>query len=90
MKQKEALGVNKRCDMKLNKHNEQGHVDIGVTLAIWIILGGIAWLVFKSKGEPLAMWLSWPWWAKVVSIAGPIVILFGGNIFENTRKWPKV
>lgn len=76
--------------MRANETNERGHVDVGVTLAICIILGGIAWLSVKSEGHPLALWLSWPWWAKGLSIVGPIAILVGGRIFENSRGWTKL
>ena len=73
--------------MRPNRHNERGHVDVGVTLAICIILGGVAWLSIKSKGAPFALWLSWPWWAKGLSIVGPIAILLGGRMFENSSGW---
>ncbi len=76
--------------MRPNKHNERGHVELGLTLALFVIMGFIGWMVFKSGGKPIALWLSWPWWAKVLSIVGPIFILLIGQIFENSRQWPKL
>ncbi len=73
------------------KHsNQRGHIELGITLAIWIILGAIAYLSYVSEGEPFEMWFSWLWWAKGLSIVGIIAILLIGRIFENSRQWPKL
>ena len=76
--------------MRSNKRNELGHVEIGFTIGLFIVMGFIGWMVFSSKGDPVAMWRSWPWWAKGLSIVGPIAVLLIGRQFENIRKWPKL
>ena len=69
---------------------QRGHIELGVTLAIIIIMGMVAYLEIISEGEPVAMWLGWPWWAKALSIIVPIALLLIGRIFENSRQWPKL
>lgn len=69
--------------------NECGRIELGVTLAIFIIMGIFAYLIAISEGEFVAMWLGWPWWAELLSIIGPIVLLLIGRLLENARQWPK-
>jgi len=76
--------------MSSNKRNEWGHVELGFTIALLIIIGFIGWVVFHSKGNPVEMWRSWPWWAKGLSIIGPIAVLLIGGQFERARKWLKL
>lgn len=79
--------------MKPNSGNEHGHIDLGVTLTIFIIIGGYAYLAYVSNtpGEtPYITWLSWPWWGKGLSIIIPIALFLIGRVFEDSRKWPKL
>jgi hypothetical protein len=69
-------------------------MDIGYTLAIWIILGGIALFCFLTDSWTLSSfidnWLALPWWGQVLSIIGPIIIWIIGGVFEDSRTWNKL
>ena len=67
-----------------------GHIELGYTLAIWVIVILFIMLHYFSDGDPLNMWLSWPWWAKAMSVVLPLFIIFIGGLFERSRQWPKV
>ena len=67
-----------------------GHIEIGYTLSIWVILIACFALNYLSDGEPLAMWLGWPWWGKALSIVGPVVVVLLGGAFEKSREWRKL
>lgn len=66
-----------------------GHIEIGYTIAIWLILAAFYCLYRFSDGKPLELWYSWPWWAKAASIIFPIFIFLLGGLFERSRQWPK-
>ena len=69
--------------------SQSGHIEIGYTLAIWVILIGFFALNYVADGEPMDMWLGWPWWAQALSVACPVVVVILGGLFEKSRQWPK-
>lgn len=71
------------------KVSHRGHIEIGYTLAVWVILGGVFILYYISDGELAEMWNAWPWWAKALAVIASIIILVFGGLFENARQWPK-
>ena len=69
--------------------SQQGHMDIGYTVASWIIVIGVFALFHYSDGKPLTMWLAWPWWAEGLSVIAPVIIFMLGGAFERANQWPK-
>lgn len=86
--------------MKFYKSNERGNTNPGITLAILIIMGIIAYLAFDSinPDDPSTMslsslyttWLGWPWWSKGLSIVSPIALLLAGSILDNASGFGKL
>ena len=72
------------------RSGQYGHIEIGYTLAVWVILIGFFAMNYFADGEPLEMWLGWPWWGKALSIVGPVVIFILGGLFERSREWRKL
>jgi hypothetical protein len=73
----------------LIKKFQYGNIEIGYTLAGWVILIAFSLLFHFSDGEPFKMWVSWPWWAKAMSLISPVVIFLLGGALEKSRRWPK-
>jgi cell division protein FtsW (lipid II flippase) len=62
----------------------RGHVDIGVTAAIVLIL--VAWVFVDQIG----WWSRWPWWGKALFALAALVGFMLGVSFEESRRWPRL
>ncbi len=86
--------------MTADKKYEQGSTSPFLTLAILIILGTLAYLTFDAinPADPstmsisfiLSTWLDWSWWAKGLSVIGPIVLFMAGSKLDSPSGFGKL
>lgn len=68
---------------------QRGHVDIGVSLAVIAILGGVALVQLLPRLRPgFPAWDDWPEWAQLAAILVAVAAVAAGMAFENARRWP--
>ena len=70
-----------RCTER-NRNPATGHMDIGITAAILLVLGG--WMIADQMG----WWDAWPWWGKALFVLGAIAVFVLGSAFEQSRRRP--
>ena len=66
----------------------RGSTSPGLTMLILVILGLVAWMSYTGEGDVLAVWISWPWWGKALTI-GVVVLVFAGSGLWGAFDWPK-
>jgi hypothetical protein len=66
----------------------RGSTSPGLTMLIMVIVGLVGWMAYTGEGDALAVWMSWPWWGKALTI-GMLVLLFAGNGLWGMFDWPK-
>jgi len=86
--------------MRSNNNYEKGHSSPMMSLAIMMIVGILGYLAFDSMnpGDPsstslhdmLTTWLGWPWWAKGLSIIGPIAMLVISSRMDSSSGFGKL
>jgi hypothetical protein len=57
-------------------------------MLIMLILGLVGWMSYTGEGDAMAVWMSWPWWGKALTI-GLLVLLFAGSGLWGMFDWPK-
>lgn len=80
--------------MRPNNKYEQGNTNPMITLAILISMGIFAYLAVDSMNSDdpstwslYSTWLGWSWWAKGLSIVGPIILLLIGSNLDNASRF---
>ena len=69
--------------------HQQGHIELGYTLAVWVVLLAYFLMNYLSDGAPVDLWLGWPWWGQLMSIAGVVLVIALGGLLEKARRWDK-
>ncbi len=86
--------------MRSNYRDEQGSTNPVLTLAILLSMGILAYLVVDASNpnDPATMslssiyttWLGWSWWAKGLSVIGPVAMLLIGSKLDSHSGFTKL
>jgi len=68
--------------VRRSRQGRAGHVYVGVTAAILVILGG--WILADQMG----WWAAWPWWGKALFVLGAVTVYVIGAAWEKSRRRP--